>query len=168
MQNHGNTLVQLLHCLLLSSGQLTLTLLPAAHLVLSQSEEGDLIGHHLRLSNILEKIFWLSCETLYTTNASHCKQGTFLYEYPLHWVLLLSPKKCTTKCCSSVIQVSSTETSLWTWACTSTWSWTVLLPSFTHRKPIKSISAVLLPFVTYFLTVPFIILNTIILKFYLY
>jgi hypothetical protein len=34
------------------------------------------------------------------------------------------------------------------------WSWTVLLPSDTHRKPIKSITTVLLPFVTYFLILP--------------
>jgi hypothetical protein len=30
----------------------------------------------------------------------------------------------------------------------------VLLPSDTHRKPIPSITAVLLPFVTYLLTLP--------------
>jgi hypothetical protein len=34
------------------------------------------------------------------------------------------------------------------------WSWTVLLPSDTHRKPIASITAVLLPFVTCLLTLP--------------
>jgi hypothetical protein len=34
------------------------------------------------------------------------------------------------------------------------WSWTVLLPSDTLRKPITSITAVLLPFVTYLLTLP--------------
>jgi hypothetical protein len=34
------------------------------------------------------------------------------------------------------------------------WSCTVLLPSDTHRKPITSITAVLLPFVTYSLTLP--------------
>jgi hypothetical protein len=33
-----------------------------------------------------------------------------------------------------------------------TWSWTVLLPSDTHRKCITSITAVLLPFLTYLLT----------------
>jgi hypothetical protein len=27
-----------------------------------------------------------SCEPLYATNNSHCKQETFLYEYPLYWV----------------------------------------------------------------------------------
>jgi hypothetical protein len=34
------------------------------------------------------------------------------------------------------------------------WSWTVLLPSDTHRKPIRSITAVLLPFTAYSLTLP--------------
>jgi hypothetical protein len=34
------------------------------------------------------------------------------------------------------------------------WSWTVLLPSDTHRIPITSITAVLLSFVTYLLTLP--------------
>jgi hypothetical protein len=32
------------------------------------------------------------------------------------------------------------------------WSWTVLLPNDTHGKPITSITAVLLPFMTYLLT----------------
>jgi hypothetical protein len=34
------------------------------------------------------------------------------------------------------------------------WKWTVLLPSDTHRKPITSITAFLLPVVTYLLTLP--------------
>jgi hypothetical protein len=34
------------------------------------------------------------------------------------------------------------------------WSWTVLLSSDTYREPITSIIAVLLPFVTYILTLP--------------
>jgi hypothetical protein len=34
------------------------------------------------------------------------------------------------------------------------WSWTLLLPSDTHRKPNTSIAVVLLPFVTYLLTLP--------------
>jgi hypothetical protein len=36
--------------------------------------------------------------------------------------------------------------------CTTSWSWTVLLPSDTHRNPITSITAVLLPSVIYLLT----------------
>jgi hypothetical protein len=54
--NHGNTLVLLLHCLSLSSSQLESTLSPAAQLLLSQSQHGDLVGHHLRLSHIFERI----------------------------------------------------------------------------------------------------------------
>jgi hypothetical protein len=38
------------------------------------------------------------------------------------------------------------------------WSWTVLLPSDRHRKPITVIIAILLPFVTYFLTLSRIII----------
>jgi hypothetical protein len=35
------------------------------------------------LSLVLERISQPSCEPLYMTNTSECKQGTFLYEYPL-------------------------------------------------------------------------------------
>jgi hypothetical protein len=52
-------------------------------LLLSQSQQGDLVGHHLRLSNILERISRPSCQLLYVTNTSHHKQEIFLYEYPL-------------------------------------------------------------------------------------
>jgi hypothetical protein len=64
------------------------------------------------------------CEPLYATNTSHRKQETFLEEYPLHWVLLPAKKKRRTERCSSVIHASSTvailttETSIWTCACT--------------------------------------------------
>jgi hypothetical protein len=57
---------------------------------------------------------------------------------------------------SSTVSILSTETSNWTGACASarrlSWSWTVLLSSDTHRIPITSITAVLLPFVTYLVT----------------
>jgi hypothetical protein len=33
-----------------------------------------------------------SCKPLYVTKTSHCKQETFLCEYPLHWVLLPTKK----------------------------------------------------------------------------
>jgi hypothetical protein len=103
------TLVQLLHCLLLSSCQLS-TLQPAAQLLLSQSQEGYLVRHHLWLSNVLERLSWASCELLCVTNPSHHKQKAFLYEYPLHWVLLLTKKKRT--CLLPRLS----------------WSWTLLLP----------------------------------------
>jgi hypothetical protein len=69
----------------LSVGQLASTLPPAALLLLSQSQQGDLGGHYLRLSNLLEGISRPSCEPLYATNSSHRKnRKTFFNEYPLH------------------------------------------------------------------------------------
>jgi hypothetical protein len=78
---------------------------------------------------VLEIISGPSCELLYATNTSHCKQKTLLYEYTLHWVLL--PTKSTIERCSWVVNTSSmiailtTETSLWTCACASV-TWTVM------------------------------------------
>jgi hypothetical protein len=66
--------------------------------------------------------------------------------------------------CSSIVHTSSllailtTKTSFLTWHAGLlpglSWSWIVLLPSDTHRKPISSITAVLFSFVTYLLTLP--------------
>jgi hypothetical protein len=42
-----------------------------------------LVGHHQRLSNVLERISRPSCEQLYATNTSHREHITFLYEYNL-------------------------------------------------------------------------------------
>jgi hypothetical protein len=92
MLNHRNILVQLLHCLSLSSCQLESTLPPTAQLLPSQSQQGDPVGDYLRLSNFLQRISVPSCEPFYATNTSHCKQETFLYGYPLHSVLLPTEK----------------------------------------------------------------------------
>jgi hypothetical protein len=82
-RNFSHASCSMLHCLSLSSRLLESTLPPAAHLLLSQSQQGDLVGHHLRLSNVLEGISQPSYEPLYATNTSHRKQETFLNEYPL-------------------------------------------------------------------------------------
>jgi hypothetical protein len=85
----------------------------------------QLIGHYLRLSNILERISGPSYEPLSATNTSHRKQEIFIYECPLHWVLLPTKKKSTTERCSSVVHplstvtILTTEISLWTCACES-------------------------------------------------
>jgi hypothetical protein len=72
---------------------------------LSQSQQGNLVRHHLRLSNVLERISLPNCEPLYTTNTSYRKH--FFYEYPLHWVL--SPtKNRATEFFSSVVHSWST------------------------------------------------------------
>jgi hypothetical protein len=45
------------------------------------AQQGDLVEHHLRLSNVLERISRPTCEPLYVADTSHHKQETFLYEY---------------------------------------------------------------------------------------
>jgi hypothetical protein len=45
-----------------SSCQLEITLRPAAQLLLSQSQQGDLVGHHLQLPNVREKISRPICD----------------------------------------------------------------------------------------------------------
>jgi hypothetical protein len=101
---------------------------------------------------------WIS-RPLYTINTSYRKQGAFVYEYPLHWVHLptINTQLCSPVVYSSTVAILTTETSLWTCTCASailSWSWTLLLPSDTHRKLITSITAVLLQFVTDLLTLP--------------
>jgi hypothetical protein len=99
---------------------------------------------------------------LYSRNTLERKQEAFLYEYHLHWALCR--QKTHIKTCSSVVQFSSTvailtaeTTSEHVRACLLpwlSWRWTVPLPSDTNIKPTASITAVLLPFVTYLLSLP--------------
>jgi hypothetical protein len=121
-----------------------------------------MVGHHLRLSNILERISRPSYEPLYATNTSHRKQETFLYEYP--FIESLCPQKSHKRTLLFRITLQA-RSPFWLLKPASelaharllprlSWSWTVLLPSDTHRKPITSITAVLLPFVTYLLALP--------------
>jgi hypothetical protein len=117
MLNHGNNLVQLLHCLSSPvSCQLESTLSPAAQLLLPQSQQGDLAGHHLRFSNVLDRISRHNCEPLYATNTTHNKQDIFLWKSSVF--SQISHKIRTKEFCSSVVHSSSmislltTETSL--------------------------------------------------------
>jgi hypothetical protein len=147
MQNHGITLVQLLHCLLSSFCQLESTPPPATQLLLSQSQQGDLVGHHLLLSNVLERISLLSCEPLYATNTSRRIEEIFLDEYPLHWVLPI--KKLATKFSFKVLYSSSTVAILTIKPASEyahahflprlSLSWTVLLYSDTKRKNLREL-----------------------------
>jgi hypothetical protein len=104
----------------------------------------------------------LSCEPLYATNTSHRKQQIFLYENPLHWVSLPTEHAQQN---AAPWQYTKTQSSFWLLKPASehvharllprlSRSWAVLLPSDVHREPITSITAVLLPFVTYLLTLP--------------
>jgi hypothetical protein len=80
---------------------------------------------HLRFNLFISETFATKAELLYASNTSHHKRETFLYEYPLHWVLLPTKKKHRAEVCSSVVYSSSTvtilaaETSLWTCGCAS-------------------------------------------------
>jgi hypothetical protein len=78
--NDRNILVQLLR-LSLSSCQLEWTLPPAARLLLWRSQQGDLVGHHLQTSNVLERSSRPCCEQLYATNRPHHREEIFLHEY---------------------------------------------------------------------------------------
>jgi hypothetical protein len=70
----------------------------------------------------------------------------------------------TTERCPSVVHTPQTRSPFWLLKTASehgnarlllrlSWSWTVLLPSVTHRKSLTSITALLRPFMTYLLTV---------------
>jgi hypothetical protein len=107
-----------------------------------------LVGHHLRLSNVLERISRPTCEPLYATHTSHREQETFLYEYPLHWVLLPT-KKRTIERCSSVVVQSSNTLPFWLLKPASehahvrllprlSWSWTVR--HISHKLTLKQTS----------------------------
>jgi hypothetical protein len=104
-----------------------------------------------------------SCEPLYATETSHRKREMLIYAYPLHSVLL--PIKNAQQNAAVQQYTPQTRSSFWLLKPASehaharllprlSWSWTVLLPSDTHRKTITSITAVLLPFLTYLLTLP--------------
>jgi hypothetical protein len=94
------------------------------------------------------------------------KQETFLYEYPLHWVLLPTEKriKRTLLFCSICLNHGS-QFDYWNQPLIMSIHVCYLdcheaglcCSSDTYRKPITSTTAALLPFVTYILTLPLII-----------
>jgi hypothetical protein len=125
-----------------------------------------LVGHHLRLSNVLERISRRSCEPPYAINTSHRKQENF-YEYTYFALSSFANKIPTTERCSSVAHLQA-RMPFWLLKPSSehahflpklSRSWTVLLPTDTHRKYIISITAVLLRFGNSLLTLPRIYCN---------
>jgi hypothetical protein len=80
-----------------------------------------LVGHHLRHSNVLERIFRPSYEPLYATNTSQCKQQKFFVN--ILCIKTFCPQKRTTECCPSVVHSTSTVAILTTkicfWICAS-------------------------------------------------
>jgi hypothetical protein len=100
-----------------------------------------------------------SCKLLCSTNPSHRKHETFLYEYSSYKVLL--PTKTHNKqLLFRALLEHGRHFDYWNQPLNMhvhlllrlSWSWTVLLPSDMNRKPITSITAVLLQFVIYLLT----------------
>jgi hypothetical protein len=86
-----------------------------------------MVGHHLRLSNVIERISQPSCESFYATDTSHRKQEIFLYEYPLHWFFCpqKQPRQKATLRLYTPQTILTTETSLLTCACVFA-AWTVM------------------------------------------
>jgi hypothetical protein len=94
-----------------------------------------------------------SYEPLYATDTSHRKREAFLYEQPLHWVLL--PRKKNAQQNSffgSIRPKHGRHFDYWNQPLNMhmrvcyllSWSWTVLLPNDTHIKRFTSITAVYL------------------------
>jgi hypothetical protein len=146
MLNHGNTLVQLLHYHYppVSANQLF-------HLPHSCTWSGIICNFWTSLREFIDPVInRFTWQTVPKINRKHLFMNIFCTESFAH-------KKRTTEHFSSVA-ILTTETSPWT--CTVdllprlSWSWTVLVPSDTYTKSIMSITAVLLPFVTYLLTLP--------------
>jgi hypothetical protein len=146
--------------------------------------------------------FWTQLWTALHDKHFPAWTGTFLYGYPLHWVIwptrthnktlryytpqarspfwllkqtsghahtrlpprlfyckiiVNTKKKSPSQCPSdplqhSLINILSYYSGLPATTLRLSWSWTVLLPSDTHRKPVTSITAGLLPFVICLLT----------------
>jgi hypothetical protein len=115
-----------------------------------------LVGHHLGLSDVLEKMSPPSCERIYTTDTPHRERETFIYDYPFYWALL--PTKNAQQNAAFRSYTSQARSPFWLLKTASEHKPGCLLPSHTHRKLITSITAVLLPFVTYLQTLPRIIL----------
>jgi hypothetical protein len=105
-----------------SSCQLEWTLPPSAQMLLSQSQQGNLVRLHLWLSSVLQRISQPSCELLYTTNTTVNRKHFFMN---ILCIEPFCPQKCTTECCCMVVHSSSTvatfttDTNLWTCACMS-------------------------------------------------
>jgi hypothetical protein len=102
----SDTLVQLLPCLSFSLMSARINFSLAAQLLLSQSQQSDLGRHHLRLSNVLERILNLvvnrfTRQTLHTVNRKHLFVNILC-------VKSFCPQKRTTELCSSVVYSSNT------------------------------------------------------------
>jgi hypothetical protein len=162
MLNHGNTLMQLLHCLSLSSCQLDSALPPAAQLLCCNLNRatwsGIICDFRTSLTEFLNPVVnRFTQQILPTMNRKHVfvdilTLSPFAHKR-MHNVMLLF---------NGILMKHSHYFDYWKTSEHAythllpklSWNWTVLLRSDTHRKRITSITAVLLPFVIYLLTLP--------------
>jgi hypothetical protein len=97
----------------------------------------------LRFNLFISETFAIMVEPLYETSTSKHKQETFLYEYPLHWVLLPIKnaqenevlRQCTSQARSLIWLLKPTSEHAHAYLQPRlTWSWIILLLCDTHRK----------------------------------
>jgi hypothetical protein len=119
----------------------------------AQSQQGDLVGHHLQLwMSLREAVNHFMWQTLPTINKRHFFMNILCIES-------FCPGRNAQKTLlfSRTLLKHGRHFYYWNQALNMhmlprlTWSWAVLLPSDVHRKPV---TAVLLPFMTYLLTLP--------------
>jgi hypothetical protein len=158
MLNHWNTLLQLLHCLLLSSCQLFHLLHSCFYCNLNWvTWSGIICDFQMSLRDSSTQLSTALRDTLPTINRKH-----FFISFALS---PFASQKNAKQNAALHYDTPQARSSFWLLKPASehihacllprlSWSWTVLLPSAAHRKPIASITAVLLPFVTYLLTLP--------------
>jgi hypothetical protein len=118
------------------------------------------VKYHLRLTNVLERIFRTvvnryTLQTLPTVSTKHffmnilCIESIFPQKTHNRKLLFGSIPQARSP---FWLLKSASEHAHARSILRLSWSWNVLLPSDTHNKPITSVTAVLLPFVTYLLT----------------
>jgi hypothetical protein len=102
-----------------------------------------------------------SCEPLYATNTSHRKEQTFLYKCALHWVLLPTKTHNRTLLFDSILHKHGRHFDYWNQhlnmsmrLCYLDCQGAGMCFYLVVHKPITSITVVLLPFVSYLLTLP--------------
>jgi hypothetical protein len=162
MLHHGNTLVQLLHCLLyppVSSNQHFHPLHSCFCRNLNRATRSGIVCDFPKFLreflNLVVNPF--TRQTLPAVNRRHFFMNILCIES-------FCPQKITTERCSSVgysqarslfsLLKPASEHAHARLISRLSWSWTVLLHSGTNRKPITSITVAMLPSVTYILTLP--------------
>jgi hypothetical protein len=95
---------------------------------------------HLRFNLIvISQTFSTQLWTALRDKHFYRKRETFLYEYPLHWVF--AHRKHTTERSSSAVDILTTETSLWIFACasaTSIFLWEKIIINTKRRRQCPS------------------------------